>query len=451
MSNHLKSHRRFVFLLIGLCIFYAAWMIACWPGILGQDSLAIMLEVETNRQFQANKPVFWYLYNFVFYGPWRLVQVPIILQLLACALICARILDWMLAHNMWKSFWYCLFGVALAPSVVFYTSSLYSDGIYAIATAGMLFEVWRSYREHKFDSAGIFMLFLTIPFSLFSRPNGLINGIALLVLMFVLSRKDRRKFLMVVLPWCILIGGASVVIKYRNPIGTIYPLTLYETVGFLEHRPMGLWEHGEPRVTPDTIAALTSTGEDIDKISKFYDHYYWDPLIFFPQGPALLGLPQDAKRIIIREFFKYNLWHNFPAFAASRVNIFFYSMFADGGFPGITNAENILPQTESHSEIRFRGGATHNFLTKLFDLSFKYRVIFWTPWVGLYLIIFGNLNSWRRRDRAGGIVCATLLIQLFLVFGFSIAGEYRYLLAFFTAPLVLLPAIYAPSISSPHA
>jgi hypothetical protein len=32
----------------------------------------------------------------IFYGSWRLVEVPIILQLVVCGLVCARILNWML-------------------------------------------------------------------------------------------------------------------------------------------------------------------------------------------------------------------------------------------------------------------------------------------------------------------------------------------------------------------
>lgn len=206
---------------------------------------------------------------------------------------------------------------------------------------------------------------------------------------------------------------------------------------------MDLWEHGEPRVTPATIKALTSGGKKIDHIRRYYDHYYWDPLVFFPKGPSLLGLTKQAKDTIIKEFFFYNLWHNFPAFMASRVNIFLYAAFADGGFPGPTNAENILPLTQSKSELKFRDGATHRILTKWFDFSFKYRVIFWTPWVGIFLIFAGAFRSWRKKDGSGGLICATFLLHLFAVALFSIAGEYRYLLAFFVAPMVLLPALYS--------
>ena len=184
-------------------------------------------------------------------------------------------------------------------------------------------------------------------------------------------------------------------------------------------------------------------GKDLDHIQRFYDHYYWDPLVFFPAGPALLALSEPAKKTVIREFFSYNLWHNFPAFAASRVNIFLYAAFANGGIAGPTNAENILPQTQANSKIQFRNGKTHQTLLSWFDFTLKHRTIFWTPWVGVWLILLGFAKTWQRRDRAGFIVCMAFGLQLAAVFTFSIAGEYRYLLAFFAAPLVLLPVLYA--------
>ena len=439
------SRSRFSLVFAILCVLYTLWLLACWPGVLGQDSLAVMREVESERAFQAGKPAFWYAYVLSLYGPTRLVEVPIICQLVICALICARILTWMVEHEMYKSFWYGLLGVALAPSVVYYASSLYSDGIYAIATAGMMFEVWRSYRERRLDKTACWMLLLTIPFALFSRPNGLINILALIGLYFYLPNSGRWKLLAVVTPWCVLAVVTHTQFKYRAPIGTVFPLALYETVGFMEHRPMGLWERNEPRVSHKTIEALTASGKSLEHINSFYDHYYWDPLIFFPDGPNLLALPELAKKTIVREFFTYNIWHNFPAFAASRVNIFLYAAFANGGIPGPNNAENILPQTLSTSKIRFRNGSAHRVLMGWFDFTIKNRVIFWTPWVGLWLIALGCLQTWRRRDHAGLMVCMVFVLQIAAVVCFSIAGEYRYLLAFFTAPLVMLPVLHAPS------
>ena len=42
---HRTSYGRFILLLTGISLAYAFWLIACWPGVLGQDSLAILYEV----------------------------------------------------------------------------------------------------------------------------------------------------------------------------------------------------------------------------------------------------------------------------------------------------------------------------------------------------------------------------------------------------------------------
>ncbi|WP_431777569.1 acyltransferase family protein [Ottowia caeni] len=342
---------RFAFLLLLLGACYITWLIACWPGVLGQDSLATMLEVETNREAQAGKPAFWYLYNLLLYGPWRLVEVPILVQSLISVIVSARILSWMLEQRHFKSFWYCLFFVALAPSVLYYSAALYSDGIYTMSMMGMLFEVWICYRARRINSVSAIMLAITLPFALFARPNGLINAVALIALFFALPKLDRWKLVGMALPWLLVALYANSQFKHRAPIGSIFPLALYETVGFMEHRPMGLWEHNKPRISPKSVEALTSNGKTLEHISKFYDHYYWDPLIFNPAGPALLYLSKEAKTTIIREFFKYNLWHNFPAFAASRVNIFLYSALANGEFRHQTQ-RNISCRKRSHSRKR---------------------------------------------------------------------------------------------------
>lgn len=442
--NHLygrSSPWRFAAMFVFLSVLYIAWWVACWPGVLGQDSLAIMLEVDTNREFQAGKPAFWYMYARWLYGSTGLVEVPIGFQLLVCAAVCARILSWMLGRRMWKSFAYCLLFVALAPSVVYYTSSLYSDGIYAMALSGMLFEVWRCTRQRAIDRPAALMLAITVPFALFSRPNGILNLIPLVVLAWLLVTPQRIRLAAVVLPWCLLALYGQSTYKYRQPIGSVLPLAIYETVGFLEHRPMGLWERNEPRVTQKTLDALTSTGRSIGHITQFYDHYYWDPLIFFPQGPALLELPEGAKLTIIKEFFKYNLWHNLPAFMASRINIFLYSALANGGIPDPPVAKYVLPQTKSISIFKAHRLPTDAYLLDWFEFSMRHRAILWAPWVGLALITIGCRRTLRERNLSHAIVVGTYALQLAAVFTFSIAGEYRYLLAFFTAPLVLLPAL----------
>ena len=39
-----NRHIKFAVLFTALAGLYFLWLVACWPGVLGQDSLAIMLE-----------------------------------------------------------------------------------------------------------------------------------------------------------------------------------------------------------------------------------------------------------------------------------------------------------------------------------------------------------------------------------------------------------------------
>ncbi|BCN37430.1 hypothetical protein ALDI51_07490 [Alicycliphilus denitrificans] len=433
--------RVFLFIWLSLALFYALWLIACWPGILGQDSLAILKEVDSQREFQSGKPPFWYLHVWLLYGPFQLVEIPILVQTLICVTICARILCWMWINQMRKSFAYCLIGIALGPSIVYYVSSLYSDGIYAIAVTGLTFEAWRCIRQKRIDGIGAWMLCLCIPYALFSRPNGLLNAIILIVLFISLSKPQRLLLGVLAIPWICIAIIAQISFPSRASIGTVFPMALYETVGFLEKRPMGIWERNEPRITEKSVQALTSTGRSLEHIQSYYDHYYWDPLIFFTNGPGLLSLSKESKKVVIREFYRHNLWHNFPAFAASRVNIFFYATLAMGGIPGPTNADNILPQTQARSEIRPYILPTSQPLLKWFDLTERHHGFFWSPWIGYIVLIATSFMAWRRRNVINLCVCTVYLAQFAAVFLFSIAGEYRYLLAFYTAPLALLPII----------
>ncbi|THJ32040.1 hypothetical protein E8K88_13515, partial [Lampropedia aestuarii] len=440
MKNSIFS-RSFIAIFLFLTLIYSLWMLAFWPGVFGQDSLAILLEVDTKREFQSGKPPFWFLHTYIFYGPTKLVEIPIIVQITLCIFIFSRILAWMYSNNLKKSFIFSIIFIACGPSVIYYVSSLYSDGIYAVCLSGLMFEVWRCCKNKKIDLTSGIMLFACIPYAIFSRPNGILN-ISIIVILFVFLRGlERKKAIALFTPWLAIGVTASVLFPIKHPIGTIFPMALYETVGFLEHRPMGNWERNEPRVTEKTVQALTSSGKTLEHISQFYDHYYWDPLIFFPDGPALLSLPENSKKRIIKEFFKYNLWHNFPAFAASRVNIFFHATLAMGGIPGPTNADNVLHQTQAISSIRPIEFITNQYLDKYFSFSERHHGFIWAPWIGYLTIIIALIISFSKRATLEASIISVYAIQFLAVFIFSIAGEYRYLLSFFTAPLVTLPII----------
>jgi hypothetical protein len=126
----------------------------------------------------------------------------------------------------------------------------------------------------------------------------------------------------------------------------------------------------------------------------------------------------------------------------SRVNIFLVSALAQGGEVGLDYSFYVLPQTHAISKHRELSIAQLTKAANYFlDITYPYRWIFWTPLLGVGLLLLFARQAWR--DRAPSHICIalTMLIQLLAIFFFSIAGEYRYLLPFFTLPMAILPIL----------
>ena len=102
-------------LLVGI---YALWLMALWPGILGEDSAAIMLEVDRAGEFRSGKPAFWFFFINTFYGSTGLAEVPIAIQLAIAALVFARILAWCWQQRHIRTFWFLLLFIALSPRAI---------------------------------------------------------------------------------------------------------------------------------------------------------------------------------------------------------------------------------------------------------------------------------------------------------------------------------------------
>lgn len=422
-----------------LLIAYLSYLTIFWPGILGEDGLAIILEAESNREFKSGKPIFWYMFFSLFYLPWRLVEIPVFVQLVVCAILLSRVLTWIYQERMVRTFWFSLIFIALAPHLIFYNASLYSDGIYACALVALLFEVWLCVRDRRISRISLWVFALSIPFAVFVRPNGIINLLPVLAVILLVKIKAQRMMLAsIVVLWCAIAITGNLQHK-RTSIGTFLPVALWETVNFLQPSPMGLHP---PRVTPQTIQTLEAH-RPIPEILKFYDRDYWDPLWFFPQGPRMGAMTKEQKRIIVKEFFTHNLWANLPSFLSSRVHVFMVAALAQGGFPGPAYAKHVLSKTQSNSQYRaWNLAGPERSLHNLHDTSFKYRWLLWTPFFGIGLTFWILALALRRRDWAALAVSGCLAAQFLVVFMFSIAGEYRYLMGFFVAPIALMPVLH---------
>lgn len=443
-SNLLSEIRSCAVFFVALALVYGFWLVVFWPGVLGEDSLAILLQVENPETFNAGKTAFWYYYVRLLYEQYRLAELPIGLILILSAFILARILGWCWSQRLYWTVAFLSVFVCLAPHLVFFIGSLYPDGIFAIAVAGLLFEIGLIRRRRKAGLLSLFVVVITLPFAVLMRTNGIIFLLPAVVLVFMVDRKTKIWLSMIIAGWCSLAAIGLYYYKHK-PFDVLYPLAVFETVNFLQPRPMNLWIDA-PRVLPRTVETMTRH-HPIENWLKNYDPDYWDPLNFGADGPQALRLPAHDRNVIVRDFFRYNLWHNIPKFMSSRVNVFLVASFAQGGFPGPDYSKHVLDQTKSQTVYRkFHLSDAERLLKTIDEYSYKYRMLLWTPFLGIGLMIWALGIGIRERDAAFLLVSLPMLAQLAGIFIFSIAGEYRYLFHFFTLPLALLPLIATHSL-----
>lgn len=451
MSTQTRSGRdadrqglAFTAILLGLLIVYGLWLVALWPGILGSDSMAILWEVEQSGAFFSGKPVFWFFFVNTFYGTTGRVEVPIAIQLALTALVFARILAWCWTQALYRTTIFLGVFIVLAPRMLFAAGTLYPDGPFAVASASLLFELWLTLKCRRLSPASFCMLALTLPFALFARANGIVLLIPLLYALWVLRGSNRLRLGGLALGWCLLVAAGSAVHRSPASHGVLFPLVAFETVNFLQPRPMNLWVE-KPRISARTLEVL-NRHTSVETLLKFYDRDYWDTLYHRPDGPRLGGMSLRDKTRLIKEFLRYNLWQNLPAFAASRVNVFLVSALGQGGEVSMTYAGPVLAQTRSTSVYRAMDmpGLT-DFVAQMHHANYRYRWLLWTPFVGIGLLFVFFRRAWQRGDWADVSLALPMLIQLAAIFLLSIAGEYRYLLPFFVLPMALLPALAADS------
>ena len=396
----------------------------------------------TNLNHSSGKSVLWYNFVKILYSGHERVEVPIGFLMLLSAILLARILSWIWNKDLRKTAIFLLIFICLTPHFTYFIGTLYPDGIYSVAATALLFEIWLIARYREINKLSILIIFITFPFAVFMRANGLVFTIPLVWLVYILwadSRKSAIWISAIILGWFAMHGIAKR-IHPNQAQGAMYPLAIYETVNFLRHRPMNLWV-ASPRVSEKTIKTL----EKYNQLSVYQEHFdpdYWDPLVFRQEGPKVMSLSDKDKTLIIKEFFRYNIWRNIPSFIGSRFNIFLSASFAQGGLPSHTYSQYIIPEINSKSVYRsFHLDKLEAIFFDIYNKSYKARWLFWTPFLGLILVFAGLIRGTSTRNIPLLLVAFPMFIQFAGIFLFSTAAEYRYILPFFTIPLVLLPAL----------
>ncbi len=427
----------FMAVLALLLAVYACWLLAFWPGVLGHDSFAILRQVEQPEAFTSGKPAFWYGFVALFYRSTLLVEVPIGAQMVFAALVFARVLSWQWASGLRWLFGASLLLICLAPHVVFYLGLLYPDGIFSVATTGMLFELWLAARRRRLSGGSILMIAFTLPVALFARTNGLLLLLPIVVVLCLLDRAGRRWLGAITLCWCagVAIGARA---HHDESQGALYPLAIFETVNFL--RPVGGAVAGA-NLSPPTIEVLAEH-RPLENYLAHFDPYYWDPLVHVPDGPRVGNLPIAGQVVVMREFLRTNLWHNLPRFVASRMRVFFAAATARSGIPQFGWAKPVLANLQTRSEFRrFELAQAEAWLTTVHDFSLRHRWLLWSPLPGIALLLWLWGVGIRSREAANLVVTVPMVLQLGAIIVFSTAAEYRYLLPFYILPLLLLPMV----------
>ncbi|HOB66125.1 hypothetical protein [Ottowia sp.] len=426
---------------------YFAWYLGVWPGPLGQDGYSLIANINQGVPRYTGKDPAWLLYALATYGATQRVEALMLPLILFQGIILSRIIGWTYINHYKKTAIFLIVFVACTPHILNFSTSAYPDAIFSLAFVGLLFEVWLSSRQEKISALGLFYLFFLFPIACFFKGNGVIALLPVIYLAIHFKGALRWGILAIILFWTAAIQIGAKIYDLGGGHGAVKPLILFETINFMQSRPMNLWETRH-MVTDRTkeIMYRYVTQEDIDRL---YDRDYWDTFWHQNQDRVMLrNMTKTDERRLRADFLKYNVWRNIPAFASSRVNIFLASMLGQGGMVGPDDARHTLSNKPgsrldaTKSEYNpLNLTAYPKLLNQVYEFSYDWRFLLWTPMLGLFLIFICTKQSIRKHDRAAFIISAALLIQLMGIFIFSIAAEYRYILIIFYAPLILSPII----------
>ncbi len=437
-----------------MSILYIGWLLVFWPGVLGEDSAAALMEVDQPDAFRSGKSVVWYYFVRATYGVTHRVEVPILILMLLCAFFFARMLAWYWSQQRRALCLFLLAFICLTPHMVYFAGTLYPDAIFAVASTALLFEVWLVSQQRRAGALSLWVFALSLPFAVFVRPNGILFLLPAVLALWFLHGGSRYLLAAIIAAWCAVVYVGTHVHRSTAQSAT-HSLVLFETVKLLQPRAMNdLWKQmpdmndpwvlQSPKLSPRTLEILQSYRPK-ELYLKYNDPVYWDMLAFHPEGPQVLGLSEQQNEELTREFLRYNLWHNLPDIAASRLNVFLSAALAQGGFPALDYARHILPRTQAKSKMRKLGLLrTEQALRAVHRDSYKLRWLLWTPWLGFGLLALVVLRGVQRRRVLPLLIGIPAGLQLLAITAFASAGEYRYLLPFFTLPLALIPALLKP-------
>lgn len=434
-----------------LCLIYFSWLVVIWPGVLGSDSFAIMMEVDHPESFRSGKSVAWYYFVRATYGVTQRAEVAIAVLMLLCAFFFARMLAWYWTNQKYRLCVLLLLFIAVAPQQVYFAGTLYPDMIFAVASTALLFEIWLMCNQRQSTWLSWIVVALALPFALFSRSNGIIYLLPVIVATFFIPLRSRIALIALLCFWCAL-NFAATRVHHSTAQSAVFPMVAFETTKLFQPRSMNdLWDSdpalkdpwvlNEPKISARTREILLSHTTK-EKLLAYSDPAYWDMLVYHPSGPLLSGLPKAQQDELVHEFFRYNLWHNLPDVAASRINVFLTAALAQGALPAFDFARFVISRTETTSVFRrFKLEKAEQVLRSIQRISYEWRWLLWTPLIGLLLLVRALSKGLATKNWPLLILSVPFAMQFLGIVTFASAGEYRYLLPFFTLPFALAAAL----------
>jgi len=425
-----------------LALLYIGWLLVFWPGVLGEDSAAISMEVEQPDAFRSGKSVLWYWFVRLSYGTTRRVEVAVAVQMLLCALFFARMLAWYWTGQRRRWCIFLLLSLCATPHMLFFASALYPDALFAAAACALLFELWllcSPARAHGWLDWAV--LALAFPLAVFLRSNGLVFWLPVLGAVVLLRGNSRWLLCAVALLWSLAVWGGGKLHRSGEQSAT-FPMVLLETAKLLQPRiHTDRW--GMTQLSTRTLQILDDFAPR-QQIVDYTDPLYWDMLVHHPDGPRFARMPEKQRRALVREFFRYNLWRNLPEVLASRLHLFMAASFAQGSLPSLNYASQVLPRLQTKSKLRkYALHRSEQVLDAVYHASHAARWLLWTPWLGFAMLTLVCMRAWRSKNRPALLVSVPMALQLAGIVVFLSAAEYRYLLPFFLLPLALLPALWS--------
>ena len=425
-----------------LLLTHFAWYLGVWPGPMGQDGYSLIANINEGAPRYTEKDPAWLLYALATYGMTNRLEAIVIPLIFLHIVIFTRIIGWTYQQGYRKTAIFGLLFIACAPHVINFETSLYADSIFSLAFIGVLFEIWLCLKDGKLNKHSSAALAILIPVAAFFKGNGILIFAPLFYLAFKFSKKGRWKLIAMAVSWIFVVQAGGKINDLGEGHGALQPLVLFETVNFMQSKPMNLSETRH-MVTDKTkqIMYRYISQKDIDEL---FDRDYWDTLWHQNQNRVRFRhMTMEDSTALRNEFFAYNLWRNIPAFLSSRINIFLASAFAQGGMVGPGDAQNGLNTVKTKSQYNvFKFEWLPNATKHLFEYSYDFRFLLWSPFLGVFLIIRCLVLAIQRRDLNDIFITLTLAAEMAGIFIFSIAAEYRYLLIIFYSPLLLLPLLY---------